>query len=774
MGKMEQKSHVFKRAIACLMVVLILLTSAPLAGIDGLVTMKASAATNHSQSEAVEWIKARGNENWWQDVDNAYGCQCVDLIMAYYRYLIGYNVWGNAKDYLSTSKLPSGWYMDTTPSPGAIIVWGGNTWTGQWTTGSNGHVGLVYSVSGSNVYTVETNTGGTNGYGTAAAAKFRTRVNCNAKFIHPDFSGSSGGVGEMVEPVVAMPRFVFHKGERVRITWTATPACSNFYQYWIVLDNKTTGKREFEGASSASAGDAAANYFEFTANTLGDYGLGIYAVPYAQSGASKYTYSTFKVTDTEMKIPTITLSKQAYSVGETVNITWEKTSSDSDFYQYWVVIDNKTTDVRVFGGSPGVAGDVNANSYSFVPSVEGNYRIDVYAVPYYNKDARQKVSTKTITVTKKCVHSFTSKTTTAAYLKSAATCISPAVYYYKCTKCSEKGSSTYTYGTAVGHKYETSIVAATCTANGVKTYTCSVCGNSYTETIAKTGHKYNSGKITKTPTCVKTGVKTYTCTVCGVKKKETIAKDPNNHSDAGGLDSWNYIEPSCTKNGYSGDWYCSDCDGLVQKGEVIKKTGHKDKNKDDYCDNCGKYLRKDPVEIKGAKVTAQTSKTITGTWKKTGGSGTVYRLFIRKNGDKYFEHVGSTKSNKYTFKKLKPGTKYEWFVVVWNPDGSDKAISDDVKTATLPSAPSIKVTVGKKKADVKWGKVTRATNYTVYYSTSKNSGYKKAGTTSGKSYTVYKLKPGKTYYFKVVANKKVGSKTYTSAYSKIVSAKIKK
>ena len=154
--------------------------------------VSAAASTNgHSQAEAVEWIKARGNENWWQDVDGAYDCQCVDLTMAYYSYL-GKSMSGYAKDYLNTSKLPSGWWMDETPEPGAIIVWGGNTWTGQWTTGENGHVGLVYAVSGSNVYTVETNTGGTNGQGSAASAQFRTRVNCNAKFIHPDFSGSSG------------------------------------------------------------------------------------------------------------------------------------------------------------------------------------------------------------------------------------------------------------------------------------------------------------------------------------------------------------------------------------------------------------------------------------------------------------------------------------------------------------------------------------------------------------------------------------------------------
>ena len=798
---MKKTSHVFKRTIACLMVVLMALTSVPLAGIDGLITMKASAATNHSQSEAVEWIKARGNENWWQDVDNAYGCQCVDLIMAYYRYLIGYNVWGNAKDYLSTSKLPSGWYMDTTPSPGAIIVWGGNTWTGQWTTGSNGHVGLVYSVSGSNVYTVETNTGGTGGYGTAAAAKFRTRVNCNAKFIHPDFSGAGGtttNLGDDFYAYIIKSNTWKHLGisnENVCIAPEGNDSISP-KQIWhfvrqsdnsYIIINEYNGKcldawgagttDETNVALFGNHGGANQRWFlygpSYSCNIKASY-CDLYLDSYYNGSDPGNNIQLFQKNNSEAQnfvIYHLTKDGLNYSKpaspnkvsvnvsvsSNTINISWSESPEKGIF-------DSREYDVRINEASTGknvytklkLKGAKHTVTLNLKP---GKYYVTVTAVnsKYYEHFTSSDKCTF-------CLHSKTERIT------KQPTCNSTGKKTITCSFCNY--SEVKTIPATGSHTYTSSITtAATCTANGVKTYTCSGCGNSYTETIAKTGHKYDSGKITKTPTCVKTGVKTYTCTVCGAKNKETIAKDPNNHN--AGSHSFNY-EPPCTKNGYSGDWYCDDCDGLVQKGKVVKKTGHKDKNQDDYCDNCGKYLGEYPEDIKGVKVTAQTDKTISVTWKKISGSGTVYRLFLRKNGDKYFEHVGSTKSNKYTFKKLKPGTKYEWFVVVWNPDGSDKAISDDVKAATLPSAPSIKVTAGKKKADVKWGKVTGATNYTVYYSTSKKSGYKKAGTTSGKSYTVKKLKPGKTYYFKVVANKKVGSKTYTSAYSKIVSAKIKK
>ena len=57
----------------------------------------------------------------------------------------------------------------------------------------------------------------------------------------------------------------------------------------------------------------------------------------------------------------------------------------------------------------------------------------------------------------------------------------------------------YTQGGTTGcaHSYSSKITtAATCTSNGVKTYTCTKCGSSYTETIAALGHNYAGGSCT--------------------------------------------------------------------------------------------------------------------------------------------------------------------------------------------------------------------------------------------------------------------------------------
>ena len=78
----------------------------------------------------------------------------------------------------------------------------------------------------------------------------------------------------------------------------------------------------------------------------------------------------------------------------------------------------------------------------------------------------------------------------------------------------------------LGHAYSEAVTTApTCGEAGVKTFTCSGCGDSYTETMEATGsHSYGEGVVTKAPTTTDEGVMTYTCTVCGDTKTEAIDK----------------------------------------------------------------------------------------------------------------------------------------------------------------------------------------------------------------------------------------------------------
>ena len=63
---------------------------------------------------------------------------------------------------------------------------------------------------------------------------------------------------------------------------------------------------------------------------------------------------------------------------------------------------------------------------------------------------------------------------------------------------------------------------ATCSTEGVITYTCEMCGAQDTKSIQPTGeHTWDDGVVTTEPTCSAEGVKTYTCTVCGAKNTQS-------------------------------------------------------------------------------------------------------------------------------------------------------------------------------------------------------------------------------------------------------------
>ena len=109
---------------------------------------------------------------------------------------------------------------------------------------------------------------------------------------------------------------------------------------------------------------------------------------------------------------------------------------------------------------------------------------------------------------------------------------------------------------------------ATCTEAGVKTYTCTVCGRTRTESVPATGHAYDNGVITTPAGCTTTGVKTFTCETCGNTYTETVAALGHDYSELWTID----VAATCTENG-SKSHHCSRCDS---KSDVtgIPATGH--------------------------------------------------------------------------------------------------------------------------------------------------------------------------------------------------------
>ena len=84
---------------------------------------------------------------------------------------------------------------------------------------------------------------------------------------------------------------------------------------------------------------------------------------------------------------------------------------------------------------------------------------------------------------------------------------------------------------ALGHKYGNwaTTTKPTCTATGVQTKTCSVCGDKQTQSVAATGHSWGAWETTKQPTCTAAGVQTKTCSVCKTTETKSVAATGHNY-----------------------------------------------------------------------------------------------------------------------------------------------------------------------------------------------------------------------------------------------------
>ena len=92
---------------------------------------------------------------------------------------------------------------------------------------------------------------------------------------------------------------------------------------------------------------------------------------------------------------------------------------------------------------------------------------------------------------------------------------------FTCTRCGETKTETIPK-LAHEHSYKAVVTAPTCTEKGYTTHTCA-CGDSYVDTYTDAlGHAWDNGKVTKPATETEDGVKTFACTRCGETKTETI------------------------------------------------------------------------------------------------------------------------------------------------------------------------------------------------------------------------------------------------------------
>lgn len=121
------------------------------------------------------------------------------------------------------------------------------------------------------------------------------------------------------------------------------------------------------------------------------------------------------------------------------------------------------------------------------------------------------------------------------------------------------------------HDYsiESSAKAASCEENGYIEYSCSVCDESYRQTISALGHSFSDWSVITNKTCTENGVKTRYCVNCDYAEAEEIPTQGHSWGSDYTVD----IEPTCTQDGKK-SIHCTVCNE-VKDETVMSALGHK-------------------------------------------------------------------------------------------------------------------------------------------------------------------------------------------------------
>ena len=431
----------------------------------------------------------------------------------------------------------------------------------------------------------------------------------------------------------------------------------------------------------------------------------------------------------ELTYPTITISKTTFGIGEQFTVTWAATpSSNTNFLYYWFSISNHTTNrtvhderlaqpsinysttqvdvagnctikvsvagndgsyitatkdivvgtpisvvnfndrsdctalkgsFTVLNGPSTVNATVNGKSFTLYKDSSNNVSYNIASSEYGFKNGDSQTLYLRIDnssnnyfnnffSTGKIYHSWDS-----GKITTPATCTENGVRTFTCTLCgATKTEAVPDDGN--GHSWKSKVTKApTCISEGVRTITCSECGESKTETIPATGtHSWGSGKITKAPTCVSAGIRTYTCSGCGRTKTSSIP--------ATGVHKWD-------------------------SGTVAKAAKYYSKGMMTYtCTKCGKTKSKAIPALDIKKVTPARVKIksagVSGTkltlkWKRIAKNTKGYQVALKDKSTGKQKYIKVKQSKKKilskTIRKLKKGKTYTVRVRAYNKKGDE-------------------------------------------------------------------------------------------------------
>ena len=484
-----------KRRVLCLILAVIMVAC--------LLPTAAFASTNgKTADDAINWVRSLNG----QTVGSG---ECVALIKAYYSYLGQTSPGGDGKDYW-TNNLPAGWTRipNAQPQKGDILVYG---WSAK---NPAGHVAIYESD-----YSTWHQNFGSARYVTQVTFRYNSFDNPYLGVIRPDFSSATP-------------------------TPSYADIGTNVYRYLIRTDGwkhigTNYGSNNYVTISAANTGDPE-QIWKFIRQGDGSYYIqNMYSDWYL-------TYEGDCVQQAKVTVSWLNTNKasrfQWYIYDR--NGTFQLVPKDSVTAGTWLVLDctgnyqTAGTQMELYPNWSGAAQIFSLYPVDYqkpaappkvkitvpdVVTVGEEVKISWTASPLRDKyDQREYCVTVEGGGSKKVI--YTTDTSVSVTIKRRELHCDVTVDARN-TKYASYSSSSYASFRCVEaheHSYTAVVIPPTCTEKGYTTHTCS-CGHSYVDTYTDAlGHAWDSGKVTKQPTATETGIKTFTCTRCSATKTETI------------------------------------------------------------------------------------------------------------------------------------------------------------------------------------------------------------------------------------------------------------
>ncbi len=326
---------------------------------------------------------------------------------------------------------------------------------------------------------------------------------------------------------------------------------------------------------------------------------GKYKIPASELGPGKYTaYFSVSNGSGQYDTPAVEFAVDEDLSSQTKYIFLEKDHYEMDemIEVYAITYSGRKYTVKIYNekGEEVLERELKGNKIAIDPSEIGSGK---YTAKVICENYAFSAETEEVAFEVGCSHAYASKVTTPP------TCEKEGVRTYTCAQCGDSYTETIP---AEGHSFTDTTIEPTCTEPGYTLHRCGKCGEESRDgQVDALGHSYDDGTVSVEPTEDQNGTKVYTCKRCGETYTEEI--QALGHEYGPGQVT---KEPTCTEPGVR-TYTCAGCGGTYT--EEIPARGHSYESvkveptctekgyMSHTCTACGDSYEDDPIEAAGHK-----------------------------------------------------------------------------------------------------------------------------------------------------------------------------